>query len=61
MNEMTNTTTEATKLVTLERVTAEARIMAWIERLRLNRLKDCQEKGDTGYETLPYGGDPDAR
>ena len=27
MNEMTNTTTEATKLVTLERVTAEARII----------------------------------
>lgn len=44
-----------------EQKAAEARIMAWIERLRLNRLKDCQEKGDTGYETLPYGGDPDAR
>ena len=44
-----------------EQKAAEARIMAWIERLRLNRLKDCQERGDTGYETLPYGGDPDAR
>ena len=40
---------------------AEAKIEAWAERLRLNRLKDCQEKGDTGYGTLPYGGEPDAR
>lgn len=40
---------------------AEAKIEAWAERLRLNRLKDCQDKGDTGYGTLPYGGETDAR
>ena len=40
---------------------AEAKIDAWAKRLRLDKLKECQENGDTGYVSLPDGGESDAR